>query len=372
MGNGHIVAIGRAVGGNDDHAALGRLDGRAIGGGNITATVELLPVEGTVSIAKGRRHPGIPRQRPQVAAGTGRATATGRFGVGVRIGVVLILLLLLLLRFLLCLFPGSLFLRLLLGRDLSLIGLFRLGNLTGDAGGIILQLVHLLRIDRGLTGNLLNGCLHAGLLFHQIGLLCLQVSLCTLFGSFALLQLSLGIGYRLTGGGQIVHDLVVVIHHFRDGVDLVQQVRKAVGIEENGPIGHVAPLLHAADPLTEFIVVLGLFLFGSGQFLLLLIDLLTILLDGLLRKGDLLPQNIDLLLQQKLLVQRRILRIGQLVQLLLDIRLLFLQAGCLRLQIVNVLLGHSLRCGQCRCHGKEYHHQRHHQCAKPLSPLLRA
>lgn len=90
--------------------------------------------------------------------------------------------------------------------------------------------------------------------------------------------------------------------------------------------------------LTEFIVVLGLFLFGSGQFLLLLIDLLTILLDGLLRKGDLLPQNIDLLLQQKLLVQRRILRIGQLVQLLLDIRLLFLQAGCLRLQIVNVLL----------------------------------
>lgn len=109
VGNGHIVAIGRAVGGNDDHAALGRLDGRAIGGGNITATVELLPVEGTVSIAKGRKHPGIPRQRPQVAAGTGRATATGRFGVGVRIGVVLILLLLLLLRFLLCLFPGSLF-----------------------------------------------------------------------------------------------------------------------------------------------------------------------------------------------------------------------------------------------------------------------
>lgn len=83
-------------------------------------------------------------------------------------------------------------------------------------------------------------------------------------------------------------------------------------------------------------------------------------------------QLIDLLLQQKLLVQRRILRIGQLVQLLLDIRLLFLQAGRLRLQIVNVLLGHSLRCGQCRCHSKEYHHQRHHQCAKPLSPLLRA
>ena len=294
VGDDHIVTIGGTIGRDHDYAALGGHDGRSAGSGHVTAAVELLPVEGAVPVTERRRDPGVPGQRPQEPAGAGTAATAG----GGRAAAVTATRLA---------FRG-LFLRLFgflglpLGFKLRLIVLLRLGNLAGNGSGVILQLVHLLGIHARLAFDLRDHRVYVGLLRFQFRLLAFQIRLSSLLGSLVLLQICLGICHSLTGGSQVVHHLVVIVHDFRNGVDLVQQVRKAVGIEENGPIGHIPPLLHAADSLVELLLVLGFFLLGFCQFHFLLVDHLAVILDGLLRESNLLLEYVDLLFQQELLV----------------------------------------------------------------------
>ena len=266
----------------------------------------------------------------------------------------------------------GLFLCLLLGFELRLVGLLCRCDLIGDVGGVILQLVHLLGIDRGLAGDLGDHRVHIGLLRHQVGLLGLQVGLGSLFRALALLQIGLGVGHGLAGRGQLVHDLVVIVHDLRNGIDLVQQVRKTVGIEQHGQVGHVAPLLHAAHPLAVLVVILRFLFFGLGQLLFLLDDHLAQFLDGLLGQSDLLFENVDLLFQQKLLIQSGVLGIGQLVQLFLKLLLLGIQLGSLRLQVADLLLGHSLGTGHRSGHSEKDHHHCQDHCANSHPTLLGA
>src|SRR5699024_9978540 len=127
------------------------------GGGNVTAAVELSAVEGADPVAEGRGDPGVAGQGPQIPAGAGAAAAAGGGGAaaaGTAVRLVLLVLLGLLLGKLLL--PLG-FLGLLLGLDLSLVGLFRLGDLVGDVVGVVLQLVHLLGVGVRLAVDLGDG-----------------------------------------------------------------------------------------------------------------------------------------------------------------------------------------------------------------------
>ena len=197
-----------------------------------------------------------------------------------------------------------------------------LGNLVGQVGLAVFQLCHLGAVRRGLAGDLLDGSFHLGLLGLQVGLLAFQAGLGRFLGGLTLFQGRLGVGNFLAGLGQLIHDLVVIVHDFGDGIHLVQQVRKAAGVEDNGPVGHIAPLFHAPHALAECLVILGFLFLGGSQLALLLSDHLAVLCNGLFGHGDLTAEDVDLLLQQELLVEGGVLGVGQLIQLFLDVRLL--------------------------------------------------
>ena len=256
------------------------------------------------------------------------------------------------------------FFRFPLGFQLGGVGGLGLGDLLGNRRGVLLHLVHLLLVDVGLAGDLGDELLHLGLVSLQVGLLSGEVFLGFLLGGLVFLQVGLGVCHGLAGGSQLVHDLVVIIHHFGDGVHPVQQVGKAAGVKEHRPVGDVSPLLHAPHALAELVVILGLFLLGLGQFLFLQGDHFAVFLDGLLRDGDLLAEDVDLFLQQDLLVQGGVLGAGQFVQLCLNLGLLGAEGGGLVFQVVDLFLGNRcLGLGHHHRHCAERHDQGQHQRA---------
>ena len=89
--------------------------------------------------------------------------------------------------------------------------------------------------------------------------------------------------------------------------------------------------------LGSHLLLLGL---GLGQLLLLLGDLGGEVGNGLLGDSDLAAQDVDLLLQELLLLEGVALGRGHGVDLLLQVGLFLLQGRRLRLQAVDLLLGH--------------------------------
>ena len=80
----------------------------------------------------------------------------------------------------------------------------------------------------------------------------LGVQLCLAGGKLRLLLLQVGLilGQLLPQGPQLVDDALVVLHDLVDEVHAAEEVGKAGGLEQHGPVGHGAPLLllpHLAD-----------------------------------------------------------------------------------------------------------------------------
>jgi hypothetical protein len=83
-------------------------------------------------------------------------------------------------------------------------------------------------------------------------------------------------------------------------------------------------------------------------------------LDGLLRNGDLLAEDGDLLFQQELLFHGGVLGAGQLAQFLFDVGLLGGQAGGLVLQVVDLVLGDFTGVGRRHDHGQHQNQSQNH------------
>ncbi|CUO77657.1 Uncharacterised protein [Flavonifractor plautii] len=239
----HVIAVGVVVGGGDHLSALAGLNGGAAGGGDVDAGMAVgLAGDGVNAVAEQRGQPVVAGQRPQV--------------VGLRVDgdIVLPALLLQLL-----LLPGDL--RLDLRRALHL---------------VVQLAVELRRVGIDLVQQLL-GLRHLGLLLRLLGLLLVLGRLLLRAGA---LQLRLKPLQLLPGRGQLLHDLVVVVHHRVNVRQAVQHVGEVLGVEEDGPIGYRPLLLHGAHPLAEQLI-LGL-LFGLrlpalrlflGDFLVIVGDL---------------------------------------------------------------------------------------------------
>ena len=78
---------------------------------------------------------------------------------------------------------------------------------------------------------------------------------------------------------QLRQHCLVVGCNLRNFVNGVQQIRKAVGPEEDRPIGDFTTLLHGADTNPVLLIELGLPGLGIVQFLLLFCNQLVISLD---------------------------------------------------------------------------------------------
>ena len=239
-----------------------------------------------------------------------------------------------------------LFCRCFFGGQLLLVCSLGLGDLLGHVilGG--LQLLDLLGVHIALGGDLLDELIHLRLLRLKLGLLALLLGQRLLLPLAAGLQVGLGLGHGLPRFGQLVQDLIVGVHDLPDHVDPVQQVRKIAGLEQDGPVGHVAPLLHGPHPLLKLCLILGFLGLGLLQLGLLLRDLPGILDQQVFRDLDLLVQHIQLLLHQILLVQGLALGRANAVQLLLQLCLLHGQAGLLALQGLDGAAAGRLRTGK--------------------------
>ena len=225
----HEVAVGPVGAGailrHNDLSAPGRVDGDAGGGGHVNAGVAVWHVIHRVHpVAEGRGQLQIGRRQGPQPAVAGRR----------ELDVVLLPLLLQLL-----LLPG---------------------DVRPDGGPLrvlCVQLpVDLRHIGVDLVQQLL-GLRHLGLLLRPLGLLLLPGRLLLRAGA---LQLRLKPLQLLPGRGQLLHDLVVVVHHRVHIGQTVQQVGEVLGVKEDGPVGHRPLLLHGAHPLAEPLI-LGL-LFG--------------------------------------------------------------------------------------------------------------
>ena len=91
------------------------------------------------------------------------------------------------------------------------------------------------------------------------------------------------------------------------------------GGKQDGPVGHLALLLHIAHPLAELVIELCLFSLRLGQLLLLQGDELAVFVNLGLDVVDLRLSGIDLLLQQLLLLQSLALVRLDFLQLLLKL-----------------------------------------------------
>ena len=134
--------------------------------------------------------------------------------------------------------------------------------------------------------------------------------------------------------------MVVPLHHRVHVGHPVQQIGKALSVEEDRPVGDGALLLHGPYPLAEELVLCGLLGLHFLALFLLLCDLFVIIgdlgvdgIDLVIDGFQLLGKDLPLLLGGSLIL----LRLGQfLLQLLLP----GLAGGLLLLQGVNLTLGY--------------------------------
>ena len=105
-----------------------------------------------------------------------------------------------------------------------------------------------------------------------------------------------------------------MLHDLVDEVHAAEEVRKARGLEQHGPVGHGAPLLLLPHLAAEQLILLLLLCLVFGDAVLGVLDLQ-------LQQVDLLGNDGGLLVQQLLLLQGLGLVGLDLVQLLLDLLL---------------------------------------------------
>ena len=356
----HIIARGGGVHRNLHQAATGRIDGRALGAGHIDAVMHApVAVHGVQAIAKHRADV-VVVHGADPAAGMGHGNGGGVVNGGLGLG--------------LSGQPGFVF---------TLLGCVELVLFLGDLlhEGVLLLLTH---IDEGiellaLFLQLDQQLIAFATLDGQSGLVGLQLGLGLAEGSLLAFQLFLG-GLHLTGGHtQLLHTVAVGLGDLVDDVDAIQEIGKAVGAEQNAPVGNTTVFLHNADTLHR--IVVQLFIAGHGMIhlVLLLGDHLLQSLDLLLHIGQLLVQQADLLIQHSLLCHDVGDLIGILLAGLFQLSEASLDILLLALQLIDLLLdlagggGHSSgghkakhqRCHQANAdHSNEYFTQTH--CGAPL------
>ena len=268
---------------NDDRAGLGGIDGGAVvhaadvdaavvGGGALDAGVAL--AEGRCDALAGRHGPNV--------------AAVGHRCVALLRGKLLAQADDLLLRFFL--------LGLDLGEHVLIIRLVLLHFLdeTGRLGALITQLVVLDR--QRLLGALLLGerGLERLLLFRDLRL----------------------------QHAQVVDHALISLHHLADEVHRAEQLLKARRLEKHRPVGHRPALLHRAHALAEQLVLIRLLRLRLAELLLGLLDERFILRDLLLGVGDLLADEVDLLIEQRLALERVGLVLFERAELLVHLALL--------------------------------------------------
>ena len=174
----------------------------------------------------------------------------------------------------------------------------------------------------------------------QVPLLGLQLRLGLLRGGFLPLQFRFLFGGKGLQDFQIVNDPLVILHDLVHHVQAAQEIRKAVGPEQHGPVLHLPLLLHSPDPLAEKLILgrfpglrvrqlrrrLGNQILIGGNFLFLVADLLLCYADLAVQEALALHGSADVG--------------GQLVNLGLDILFLLSQALGVAFQRVDVRLGH--------------------------------
>ena len=204
----------------------------------------------------------------------------------------------------------------------------------------------------------LLGCLHIRLeLDHQIvgffplcvqaGFRRLQVRLCLLG---LRLQLLLIVLFGFDSGpepAQAVQHLLVVVHDLLHIGQTAEQVGKAVRLEQHGPVGGGAGLLHDPGPLAEQRVLLRLLLLVLHQLLGDLGQHLLVACDEGLGAGNLPFCGGDLLVQLCPLFNRAVDVVFQLGNLVFHILTLISRLFFFIFQLVNIALGNGLsRTGQ--------------------------
>ena len=141
---------------------------------------------------------------------------------------------------------------------------------------------------------------------------------------------------------ELVQHALVVVHDRLDIGEAAEEVGEAGGLEEHGPVGGGARLLHGPGPVAEELVLVRL---------LLLVDLQ--LVGGLLQQGlvagdlggdvlDLPDGDGDLVVQEVPLFDGVVLVVFQLGELGLNILPLALEPLGVILQVVDLLLGHRV------------------------------
>ena len=168
----------------------------------------------------------------------------------------------------------------------------------GVGGGLEFGLLRLQLVL--LSGQLVDEGAHLRLLRFQVCLRRLLFLFGGLLGLTGGFQLRLVLLNLLPQGNELVHDLVVIVHDLLHHHGVVQQVRKVLGGEQDGPVGDLPLLLHIPHPLAEQLV-LGLLLRLRLAELLLLLGNELIVFGDLGGNGiDLRLGGVDLLLQQGL------------------------------------------------------------------------
>ena len=168
-------------------------------------------------------------------------------------------------------------------------------------GGLLQLCLHglqLILLGADLANELIYFCL-LGLPLLLGGLLLLAGFL---LGGFGLLQFSLVHLYLLPDGNQVVHDLVIILHDLFHHHEVVQQIAEVSGGKQDGPVGHLALLLHIANTAAEQIVLLRLVRLRLGQLHLLLLDELAVFLDLSSHVVYFFLNHVDLPLDQVLLL----------------------------------------------------------------------
>ena len=168
-----------------------------------------------------------------------------------------------------------------------------------------------------LVQQRLLACLAGGILLKHpgsLGHLGVQLRLAGGKLRLMLLQVRLILSQLLAQGAQLVNDALIVLHDLVDKIHAAQQVRKARGLEQHGPVGHGAPFLLLPHLAAEQVVLLLLLRLVLGDPVLGVLDLH-------LQQVDLLGNDGGLLVQQLLLLQGLGLVGLDLVQLLLDLLL---------------------------------------------------
>ena len=323
VGDDYIVAVGPAaagaLGGVDNHTALGGIDVGAGGGGDVDAGVVARLAGDGVDAPAGQGGNGIisPRQGPQVARLAGHVGDLG--------GVL----------------P-------LLGLDLGVQGL----------GGLVQLLLHLLQ--QVLMGaDFGDELVHLVLLGLQLVLGGHLLGLGRLLLRLGILQGGAVVRHLLLEGHQTVDHLVVILDDLLDHHVVVQQLGEIAGRKQDGPVGGLSLLLHVPHPPAEQ-VKLGLLVgFCLLQLHRLLGNELVIHGNLLVDVGNLLADQVDLVLQQLLFLQGAALVRLDRLQLGLNVFFLLGQLSGVPLQGVDLRLGDG---GGLKHHPRPRQGQEHGQC----------